>query len=59
MKTTIASVALLLVMFTVAWGQYQVGDPVDDFTLLNAQGQPVSLSDFPNQIIFMTFWETG
>jgi hypothetical protein len=53
------AIVLVALLTTSAWSQYQVGDPVDDFTLLNSQGQPVSLSDYPEQIVFLSFWETG
>ncbi len=50
---------LLLLASQVVLGQYQVGDPVDDFTLPDSRGNPISLSDYPNQIVFLTFWEAG
>jgi hypothetical protein len=59
MKLCIAALSLLLLVAPAVLGQYQVGDPVDGFTLPDGQGNPVSMSDYPNQIIFLTFWESG
>jgi peroxiredoxin len=59
MKTTLLTLALIGLMAIPVFGQYQVGDPVPDFTLRNQDGNNVSMSDYPNRIIFMTFWYTG
>ena len=38
-----------------AQGQ-QVGEPAPDFTLEESQGGEVSLSDFPNKVVFINFF---
>ncbi len=35
---------------------YNVGDPIADFTLNDAYGNPVSLYDFENMVIWLVFW---
>lgn len=35
---------------------YEVGDPVADFTLNDADGVPVSLFDYQGQVIWLVFW---
>jgi hypothetical protein len=35
---------------------YQVGDPIADFTLYDADGVPVSLSDYEGMVIWLVFW---
>ena len=64
MKPVPWTFALLLLFAVTALGQpggngYQLGDPVDDFTLRNSDGINVSLSDYPDRIIFLVFWYTG
>ena len=39
-------------------GGLQVGDTAPDFTLLNRNGDPVSLSDYAGQPIMVNFWAT-
>jgi hypothetical protein len=52
-------VMCLLVVPAFAQPQYEVGDQVNDFTLLDSGGNPVSLSNYPGRIIFMIFWQSG
>ncbi|MBU0519731.1 redoxin domain-containing protein [bacterium] len=60
MTKFIFTLALICLLAAVSFGQaYLVGETVNDFTLPDAQGSMVSLSDFPDQIIFLVFWETG
>ena len=49
---------LVLTLFTAApvEAQYQIGDPVADFTLNDAYGTPVSLSDFEGMVVLLNFW---
>ena len=47
----------LLLLISIAAAQYQVGDPVSDFTLQDSNGDLVSLYDYSDQIIFLAFWE--
>jgi peroxiredoxin len=35
---------------------YVVGDPVADFTLNDADGMPVSLSDYAGMVVWLVFW---
>ena len=35
---------------------YQPGDYVADFTLNDAQGSPVSLSDFDGHVVVINWW---
>lgn len=37
---------------------YDLGDTVEDFTLLDTQGQPVHLYDFQGQVILLNFFAT-
>ncbi len=57
----IALVVLLLLLLSPVWAQhpYQVGETVQDFTLQNAQGDSVALSDYANHIMFLVFWMPG
>ena len=57
------SVVLVLcgLMLTVlgaapAEAAYEVGDPVADFTLNDADGTPVSLSDYAGMVVWLVFW---
>ncbi len=60
MKTLIWVLAVIALFAPPLAAQpYHVGDPVGDFTLLDSDGNPVSLSDYPDQIVFLVFWESG
>jgi cytochrome oxidase Cu insertion factor (SCO1/SenC/PrrC family) len=59
MKRFFLPALMLIVAALPAAAQYQYGDPVSDFTLPDAQGNPVSLSDYPGKIVFLVFWENG
>jgi len=53
--------ALCVLMVTVlaaapAEAAYEVGDPVSDFTLNDADGTPVSLSDYDDMVVWLVFW---
>ena len=41
---------------TPSYGEYQVGDSVNNFTLLNWDGQPVSLYEQDERIVLLAFW---
>ena len=60
MKNAVLAVCglmLTVVAAAPALAQYQVGDPVADFTLNDAYGTPVSLYDFDRDwVIWLTFW---
>jgi cytochrome oxidase Cu insertion factor (SCO1/SenC/PrrC family) len=52
----IAIIATLLMCVVPALAVYEVGDIVEDFTLNDAYGNPVSLSDFEGLTIVLAFW---
>ncbi len=49
---------LLLVFAHGVAAAYEVGDTVDDFTLTDLMGNPVSLSDHQGQVIVLNFFTT-
>jgi len=59
MKNLMLACSLIGLLASPVFSQYEVGDPVADFTLQDSQGNPVSLSDFPDRIMFLVFWEPG
>ncbi len=54
----LALCGLLLIVLAAApvEAAYEVGDPVSDFTLNDADGTPVSLSDYQNRVVWLVFW---
>lgn len=59
-KMFLWAVLISLVLGSAAvQGRYQVGDVVDDFTLDDVDGNPVSLYDFQGMVIFINFWSYG
>ncbi len=57
MKRVLVAVSvMMLALVGVANAQYVVGDPVADFTLNDAYGNPVSLSDFEGMVVWLVFW---
>ena len=56
----IIGTALLWVVVTAAtaFGQYEIGDAVQDFTLEDLEGNQVSLYDFLGDIIVLNFFAT-
>lgn len=48
----------VLALATPAHAAYQLGDTIDDFTLNDLNGNPVSLSDFAGDIIVINFFAT-
>lgn len=59
MKSSVVALCVLLLTLVGA-GQseaaYEVGDPVADFTLNDASGTPVSLSDYEGMVVWLVFW---
>ena len=47
---------MFVLCFGTASARYIVGDSVNDFTLLDAFGNEVSLSDYSDQLVVMYFW---
>jgi peroxiredoxin len=54
----IAVLGILLALATPALATYQLGDTINDFTLNDLNGNPVSMSDFGNDIIVINFFAT-
>ena len=54
----LALCGLLLIVLAAApaVAAYEVGDPVADFTLNDADGTPVSLSDYEGMVVWLVFW---
>ena len=57
----VVSVACCIIILTLfvaghAEAAYNEGDPVADFTLNDAYGNPVSLSDFEGMVVWLVFW---
>ena len=46
----------MLSMLPIAFGAYQVGDNVDDFTLFDSTGREVNLYDYTGLTILLDFW---
>ncbi len=51
-------ISLDLILVSSAFAEYQIGEHVNDFTLPDAYGNPVSLYDYQDQIVILTFWFT-
>ena len=60
MKKLIVIILLVLISsLGIAYAQqYNVGDIVSDFTLPEAFGGQVSLSDYYDRIVILFYWET-
>ncbi|MBN2056468.1 hypothetical protein JW905_16205 [bacterium] len=54
-RSVVALLGLYLLMGR-AQAVYQVGDHINDFTLFDADGKQVSLFDYQNLVIAITFW---
>ena len=50
------AVLLLIFCFGTAFGRYQVGETVENFTLPDSAGNLVSLSDYSDRIVAIYFW---
>jgi len=55
-RVAVAVSLMMLAIVGVAHAQYQVGDPIADFTLNDADGVPVSLSDYEGKVVWLMFW---
>ena len=49
---------MLALMPLTAMGTYELGDTVEDFTLPDLDGNPVSLYDFQGDVILLNFFAT-
>lgn len=56
---TLTILALVVLTVPVMTAGYSVGDPVDNFTLLDADNTPVDLFDFKGSVILINFWTSG
>jgi hypothetical protein len=55
-----ALLTLLLTAGIPSFAQaYEVGDPVDDFLLLDADGREVALFDYQGWVVLLAFWNAG
>ena len=54
----LALCALMLTVVATAGAEipYIVGDPIADFTLYDAYGTPISLSDYENMVVWLDVW---
>jgi len=55
-RVAVAVSLMMLAIVGAAHAQYQVGDPIADFTLNDADGVPVSLFNYDNHVIWLVFW---
>ena len=55
---SVACCVIILILFVAGHAEaaYVVGDPVADFTLNDADGNPVSLSEFDGMVVWLMFW---
>ncbi|MBN2056470.1 redoxin domain-containing protein [bacterium] len=58
-KTVLVFVMTVTIVAGAGLAAYQVGDHINDFSLLDASGNQVSLYDFQNRVIFLDFWTDG
>ncbi|MFH1862662.1 MAG: hypothetical protein ABH878_07600 [bacterium] len=59
MKLCCLAIILFLLIVPAAFAQYAIGDTVADFTLIESNGDTISLSDYGDRIVFLVFWESG
>ena len=52
----VSSLFLALLISSTAHAQYMVGDIVPDFTLQSYDGSMISLSDYSEDVVLLTFW---
>jgi len=57
-KATIFTLLLCLILPSVSFGQYAIGDSVPDFTLNDVDGNSISLSDYTGQVVLLNFFTT-
>jgi hypothetical protein len=57
MKKILLLICGALLFYGIASAEYQIGDPVADFTLPDTARNPVSLYDYSDQIVMIFFWE--
>ena len=48
-----------LILVSSAFAEYQIGQHVNNFTLPDAFGNSVSLYDYQDRIVIVSFWFTG
>jgi len=49
---------LILIMPSISFGQYSVGDSAADFTLLDLDSNQVTLSDYHGDVVLLNFFRT-
>jgi len=59
-KVTILSIlfCLFLILPTISFGQYVVGNTVSNFTLNDVDGNPHTLYDYMGQVVILNFYAT-
>ena len=55
-RITVFLIFLFILSISSLAQQYEAGDFVADFTLPDSGGNPVSLSDFSDNIVCIYFW---
>ncbi len=58
MKKLVILLSLQFVIFALSYGEYQIGDHVEDFELPDSQGNRVSLYDYADRIVIMPWWQS-
>jgi hypothetical protein len=58
MRSLVLALCGLLALLAAAPADaaYQVGDPIANFTLFDADGVPVSLFDYQGKVVWLVFW---
>ena len=51
--------SLCLILVSSVFAEYQIGQHVNNFTLPDAYGNQVSLYDYQDRIVILTFWFAG
>lgn len=59
MKKLVILLSLQFVIFALSYGEYQIGDHVEDFELPDSQGNTVHLYDYSDMIVLLAWWENG
>lgn len=58
-QSVILILAAIILLLPAAFARYEIGDTVNDFTLNDAYGNPVSLYDYEGKVVLINFWQPG
>ena len=58
-KTVFLACLALLLAGGIASAAYGVGDKIDDFTLMDSEGESWTLSSVEGKVIMINFWGSG